>query len=154
MKYILLLLAAITISSLTFAQKIELINSGELIKRATTVHDSGQYKKALSIYDKISRSDTNYVWSLYERAMTCEADSQFNRAIKYCEEALSLLEQRDYKPDLYNIYGNTLHDLGQAEKALTVFDAAVTLARRRELSERAMERRGSLPDWSLQAKGM
>jgi len=125
MKYILLLLAAITIPSLTFAQKIELINSGELIKRATMVHDSGQYKKALSIYDKISRSDTNYVWSLYERAMTCEADSQFNRAIKYCEEALSLPEQRDYEPDIYNIYGNTLHDSGQAEKALTVFDAAI-----------------------------
>src|SRR5205807_636198 len=75
--------------------------------------------------NKVSRSDTNYVWSLYEKAMTCEADSQYKQAIKYCEEALSLHEQRDYLPDLYNVYGNTLHDDGQPEKALTVFDAAI-----------------------------
>jgi len=126
MKYLLLLLfAAIVLPDLSFAQKIELINSGELIKSGTMVHDSGQYKKALSIYNKISRSDTNYVWSLYERAMTCEADSQYKQAISYCEEAFSLHEQKEYEPDLYNIYGNTLHDAGQAEKALTVFDAAI-----------------------------
>ncbi|WP_426667688.1 tetratricopeptide repeat protein [Mucilaginibacter sp. McL0603] len=126
MKYLILLIfATITLPEISCAQKIELINSGELLKRGAMVHDSGQYKKALSIYNKISRNDTSYVRSLYERAMTCEADSQYKQAIKYCEEAFSLHEQRDYVPDLYNVYGNTLHEDGQAEKALIVFDAAI-----------------------------
>src|SRR5260370_6819379 len=120
-----LLLALVAFSKNSYGQKIELINSGELIKSGTMAHDSGQYKKALSLYNKISRSDTNYVRSLYERAMTCEADSQYKQAIKYCEEAFSLHEQRDYVPDLYTVYGNTLHDAGQPEKALTVFDAGI-----------------------------
>lgn len=116
MKYlILLIVVAITLPTISFAQRIELVNSGELLKSGVMAHDSGQYKKALSIYNKISRNDTNYVRSLYERAMTCEADSQYKQAIKYSEEALSLSEQREYEPDLYTVYGNTLHDDGQAE---------------------------------------
>ncbi len=126
MKYLILLIfVLITLPKISSAQKIELINSGELLKTGAMVHDSGQYKKALSIYNKISRNDTNYVRSLYERAMTCEADSQYKQAIKYCEEALSLHEQRDYLPDLYTVYGNTLHDDGQPEKALAIFDAGI-----------------------------
>jgi len=126
MKYIVVLLVAVlTLPKISSAQKIELINSGELLKQGAIAHDSVQYKKALSIYNKISRSDTNYVRSLYERAMTCEADSQYKQAIKYCEEALSLHEQREYLPEIYTVYGNTLHDDGQAEKAIKVFDAAI-----------------------------
>lgn len=125
MKYFFLLLATVSISNLCSAQKIELINSGELIKKATTLYDSGQYKQALAIYNKINRNDTNYVWSLYERAVSCEADSQYKQAIAYYEEALSLPEQREYEPDIYNEYGNALQDLGQTEKAMSVFDAAI-----------------------------
>lgn len=126
MKYfILLIFTAITLPEIASAQKIELINSGELLKRGVSLHDSGQYKKALAVYNKISASDTNYVRSLYERAFTCEADSQYKQGIKYCEEALSLHEQREYVPDIYTAYGNILHDDGQAEKALAVFDAGI-----------------------------
>src|ERR1700744_1234658 len=126
MKYLILLIfATITLPKISSAQKIELINSGELLKTGAMVHDSGQYKKALSIYNKISRSDTNYVRSLYERAMTCEADSQYKQAVKYCQEAFSLHEQREFLPDLYTVYGNTLHDDGQPEKALAVFDEGI-----------------------------
>ncbi len=122
--FVLILLTS-TFSFTCFAQKIELINSGELIKSGTMAHDSGQYKKALAIYSKIPRSDTNYVRSLYERAVTCEADSQYKQAITFCQEALALPEQREYVPDLYNEYGNCLHEAGDAEKALKVFDDAI-----------------------------
>ncbi len=129
MKYLIITLiaAAVLLQKTASAQKIELINSGELLKQGMMAHDSGQYKKALSIYNRISRSDTNYVWSLYERAMTCEVDSQYKQAIRYCEEAFSLHEQREYIPDLYNVYGNSLHADGQAEKAIKVFDKAIAL---------------------------
>ena len=37
------------------------INSGELINQADQLYDSGQYKKAIALYDQIDRNDTNDV---------------------------------------------------------------------------------------------
>ena len=120
--FLLTLIVSVRISS---AQKIELSDSREIIKQGAVLNDSGQYKKALLEYNKVNRSDTNYVWSLYERALTCEADSQYTQAIKYCREGLALKEQREEEPDLYNVYGNSLNDLGQHEQALKLFDTAI-----------------------------
>ncbi|WP_129875924.1 tetratricopeptide repeat protein [Mucilaginibacter terrigena] len=107
------------------AQKSGLINSGEVIKEGIQLHDSSEYKKALILFDKVNRSDTNYVWALYQKALTCEADSQYTQAIKYCKEGLALKEMREYEPDLYNTYGNTLSDSKLYEQAIKVFDAAI-----------------------------
>jgi len=127
MRYLIfLLLITITIPKLSSAQKAGLINSGELIKKATTLYDSGKYKDALVNLEMISRSDTNYVLCLYRKALSCEADSQYTRAIKYCQEGLALKEQREIEPDLYNTYGNSLDEFGQPENAIKVFDLAIT----------------------------
>ena len=109
---------------LSKAQKFELINSGDVLKKCAALYDSGQYKQALAL-NKINRSDTNYVHAVYEKAISCEADSQYNEAIKYCVEALALKEQREWEPELYNTYGNTLEDLAQYDKARQVFDQAI-----------------------------
>jgi len=107
------------------AQKIQLVNSGEVIKKALVLYDSAKYKTALTQLEVVSRSDTNYVYSLYAKAITCEADSQYHQAIKYCQEGLALKEQRDYEPDLYNTYGNVLNAMGKHDEAIKVFDAAI-----------------------------
>ncbi|WP_184549471.1 tetratricopeptide repeat protein [Mucilaginibacter sp. FT3.2] len=125
MKYYLLFFFLLTFSKISSAQKIERINSGEIIKQSITFYDSSKYKDALTVLNKVSRSDTNYVWSVYEKAVNCEADSQFTNAIKYCREGLALTKQREYEPELYNTYGNTLSDLGQPDKAVQVFDQAI-----------------------------
>lgn len=126
MKYPILFLLALLVSvKISYAQKIELINSGDIIKQGSALHDSGQYKKALLLYNKINRSDTNYVRSLYEKALTCEADSQYKQAIKYCQEALTLKEQREDEPDIYTAYGNALNDVGESEQSLKLFDTAI-----------------------------
>src|SRR5690242_3297965 len=123
-KFVLLALTAISAASR--AQQIKLVNSGELITKAAALYDSAKYKSAIALLNEVSRSDTNYVRSIYEKAISFEADSQFTEAVKLCKEGLFLLkEQRDYEPDLYNTYGNTLNDMGQAENALKVFDAAL-----------------------------
>src|SRR5882762_789267 len=96
-KYALVIL--VLASKISSAQKIKLINSGDVIKKAVTLYDSSHYKEALIELNTISRSDTNYVWSLYERAINCEADSQYTQAIKYCRVGLALREQREYEPE-------------------------------------------------------
>ncbi|MBC8035127.1 MAG: tetratricopeptide repeat protein [Chitinophagaceae bacterium] len=113
-----------TLSS--FAQdKNPLINSGELIKKGVALHDEGKYKEALELYNKIEFSDTNYVRALYERAMTCEADSQFQEALATCEEAMLLAEDKELEPLLYTAYGSILDNLDQKERALKVLDSAI-----------------------------
>jgi antitoxin component YwqK of YwqJK toxin-antitoxin module/tetratricopeptide (TPR) repeat protein len=104
------------------AQENSLINSRELISQAIQLHDSGEYKKAIEIFNRIDRNDTNYVWSLYERALSCEADSQFERGLVYCKEALGLKAQREQEPDLYVEYGDLLSDLKKYPEALAVYD--------------------------------
>lgn len=123
--YYYLFLLLVVLSKTSSAQKIELVNSGEIIKQSITLYDSARFKDALQVLTKVNRSDTNYVWSVYEKAINCSADSQYTQAIKYCQEGLSLTTQREYEPELYNTYGNALNDLHQPEKAVKIFDQAI-----------------------------
>ncbi|HEX4851618.1 MAG TPA: tetratricopeptide repeat protein, partial [Puia sp.] len=125
MKFWSLLLFATVLTSSVSAQKTKLINSRELIERGIQLNDSGQYKEAIAVYNQVDRNDTNYVWSLYEKAVSCTSDSQYNQAIKYCEEGLALRSEREHEAELFNQYGNVLNDAGQSQKALIVFDSAI-----------------------------
>lgn len=120
-----LLLLSLLCPFFAYAQKYQLVNSGEVIKKSLTLYDSAKYKPALIELNTISRSDTNYVYSLYLKALNCEADSQFKQAVSYCKEGLALQEQREYEPDLYNTYGNTLNDMQNHDGAIHVFDEAI-----------------------------
>jgi antitoxin component YwqK of YwqJK toxin-antitoxin module/Tfp pilus assembly protein PilF len=120
-----LVLSLILFAKISIAQKTGLVNSGELIKHCGELYDSAKYKEALPLLNTVSRSDTNYVWSQYEKSINLEADSQYSEAVKCCQQALALKEQRDYEPDLYNTYGNSLMDMAQYDKALQVFDSAI-----------------------------
>jgi antitoxin component YwqK of YwqJK toxin-antitoxin module len=115
----------IAFSQFSSAQTTAPINSGEVIKHAAALYDSAKYHDGLKLLDGVNRSDTNYVWSLYERAIDYEADSDYTKAIACCKEGLALNEQREYEPELYNTYGNTLLDLNKPEEALKIFDKAI-----------------------------
>ncbi len=122
---ILFLALAICLFLHSRAQKEPPINSGEIILQCDQLYDSGDYKKALQLYGQIVRNDTNYVSSLYGRALSCEADSQYAKAFQYCEEALSLPDQRGMEPKIYNIYGNILSDLNRKDGAITIFNKTI-----------------------------
>ena len=106
-------------------QDLPLINSGDIIRQGMVLNDSGLYKKAFALYDKVSRNDTNYVWALYQKAVTLEADSQFVESIRYCQKALSLADQRELEPKIFNQYGNDLVDLHDYKKAISIYDSAL-----------------------------
>jgi uncharacterized protein len=108
-----------------FSQTAPPVNSGEVIAAGNQSIDSGYYKKALSFYEQVNRSDTNYVKSLYGRVLCYQADSQYSKAIPLCEEALKLKEQREFEPVIYSTYGNILNNDGKKEEAIRVFDEAI-----------------------------
>jgi len=123
MKKIFILMSfALVVCLIAHAQENRPINSRALISQAIELHDSGEYKKAIEIFNRIDRNDTNYVWSLYEKALSCEADSQFERGLIYCKEALSLTAQREQEPNLYVEYGDLLSDMKKYPEALDVYD--------------------------------
>ena len=107
-----------------FSQDNPRINSGELIEEAIKLHDQGKYKEAIDLYHKISHSDTNYCRALYEMSLSYSADSNYNAAIKACEEGLKQFS-RDYELDLMVSYGNVLDDMGDSVRALHMYDSAL-----------------------------
>lgn len=127
-KALLLITASLCPLYAVFAQNNKpLIDSKEAIKAGVELHDAGKYKEALKEYDKVSPSDTNYVQALYEKALSCSADSQFTKGIKYCEEALALPIDRTRCPELLTELGSLLDDDKQTERALHIYDSGIAL---------------------------
>lgn len=124
----LLLPVLLFLSTLSFSQSSnELINSGELINKGIRLYEQDKYKEALDLYNKVSPSDTNYVWALYTKALACRSDSQFVQALDYCKEALVLKKDREREPQLYAEYGNLLDLTKNREHALQLFDSAISV---------------------------
>ncbi|THU30774.1 tetratricopeptide repeat protein [Niastella caeni] len=112
----------------TNAQKNNpLINSAEAIQSGIKLYDDGKYKEALKEFQQVKAGDTNYVWALYECALTCSADSQYAQGIRYCEQALALTTERERAPELLTQYGSLLDYDNQQERSLKIFDSAIAL---------------------------
>jgi tetratricopeptide (TPR) repeat protein len=126
MKYILgiALLNLLTLS-LKAQENNPLMNSGELINKAISLHDSRKYNEAIALYRKIPESDTNYYRGLYEMALSQMLDSQFVAARNTCETALA--KPNDKWPELMTVYGNLIDDMGDSERALRIYDSAIHL---------------------------
>lgn len=104
-----------------FAQEnVPLVNSGDIIKKATKLHDDSKYKEAMALYAQVSKSDTNYNTVLYEMALTAYADSSFEASKKYALEGLKLFPYQDSK--FYGILANALDELGKPDEAIAVYD--------------------------------
>lgn len=116
----------ISLSSIA-QKKARLINSGEIIQAGIKLYDDGKYKDALVEFEKIPAGDTNYVWALYESALTCTADSQYNRGIVYCEKGLNARTEKHRHPELLSQYASLLDYSNQQARSLEVFDSAIAL---------------------------
>ena len=122
---LLLFLLLVLVSKFSLAQKNELINSGEVLNKSIELADSGQYKAALNLLNKVNRSDTNYVSVLIRKALVCHADSQYNEGVKYCKQALLIKDNYEFGQDIYNTYGIILLDMGNYDEALKILDVGI-----------------------------
>jgi len=118
--------ALILLSISLYAQENNpLIVSGPLIDQAGNLYDSGQYKKAIGLYERIDRNDTNYVRALYGISACLYEDSQFSASLEYARKGLTLNSDPERKPDLYNRIANTLNEANASEQAIQVYDSAI-----------------------------
>ena len=126
-KYLLTpVLTALVMSLTAGAQENNpLLVSGHLIEQAGNLYDSGQYKKAIALYQQIDRNDTNYVRSLSAISSCLFADSQFSAALEYAKKGLSVGTDPEKEPDFYNQIGNNLNEQDASEQAIRIYDSAI-----------------------------
>jgi len=118
--------ALLLMAQLAAAQQTNpLIVSGDLLREGERLADSGQYKKALPVFRKIDRNDTNYVKALYDISNCYYEDSQFNASLEYTLQALALHSDPDMEPQLLNHYGNIYNEWDSSEKAIRIYDSAI-----------------------------
>jgi len=102
-----------------------LVNSGQLLKEGSKLHDEGNYKKAIALYARISRSDTNYSTALYQLSLSSYLDSNFIGSRQYAETGMQLFPEKGN--EWYSLIGNSLDDLNKTDSALYYYDKALQL---------------------------
>src|SRR4051812_1641287 len=83
-----------------------LVNSAEVINDGVKLYNDGKYKEALALYDQVSPSDTNYVLALYDKALACQLDSQYEKGLLFCKDALAVNPKNEHHPGIYTVYGS------------------------------------------------
>src|SRR5690606_23061183 len=101
-----------------------IVNSGELINKGVEFHDAEKYDEALAFYNQVPENDTNYGLATAEKAFAYFAKKDYDSAIKLCEEAIKI--GTDFDNNLYVTLGSSYDNAGQPEKAIEVFNKAIS----------------------------
>ncbi|MEW6469324.1 MAG: hypothetical protein AB1458_10380 [Bacteroidota bacterium] len=110
----------------------ELINSHDLIQQGVAYHDEGQYDKAIKLYKKIGRNDSNYCLALVELSLSYFANEQEKLAIEVCKKGLAL-DDNPYRFNFYNILGSAYDNLNETELALKAYNEGLAIFPRKHL---------------------
>ncbi len=103
--------------------KNQLINSGEVLNEGINLHQDGKYKEAIQLYQKISRSDTNYHRALYELSLSYFSDSNYIESKKCAEKGLKLFP--DEASDWFILMASAVDELGHKDEALAYYDSSL-----------------------------
>lgn len=117
----LILFVCLTFSG--YAQKIPLINSGEVIQQGKVLYDSGDFAEALKEFRKVPERDTNYVLMLAEAALTHVAAKQYDEALALCEKGLA--RPSSYAPNFYRYRAIAEDKKGNLDKSVKLFREAI-----------------------------
>ncbi len=123
MKQFSILFIIILLSNRITAQTIEIKPSNEIIAEGIKLYDEEKYEDALKEFETISRNDSNYVYSLYETALTYSALKNYDKAIELATEGLKHKTEFDHQ--LYEIIATCYDEKGEFEKSITTYDQAI-----------------------------
>jgi uncharacterized protein len=104
------------------AQKIPLINSGEVIETAKQKYDSGKYDDAIALFKSVPKRDTNYVYMLTELAMAYSANKNFNEAITICDAVLE--KSSTFRAHALRTKASVYDKNGEFDKAVALLKSA------------------------------
>jgi antitoxin component YwqK of YwqJK toxin-antitoxin module/Flp pilus assembly protein TadD len=111
-----------------FAQrelKNPLIDSKEVITKAVALHDAGKYKEAITEYQKVPVSDTNYAQVLTEMVISYYTDSNYKAAEKYAKIGLEMFPEK--KVQILRLLADIYDDTERSAEALPVYDSILAM---------------------------
>lgn len=122
----LLVVSGLLLSLLSYAQKDGLLHSpgDSLINAAIKYHDEGEYMKAVELYSQVHSGDSNYVWAMYEKALSYSLAKKHEETIETAKKVLGKEEYYDIQ--LSNLIASSLDDLGKPEEALKIYNEAIS----------------------------
>lgn len=95
------------------------INSGEIIEKAVALHDLGKYDEALSYYNLITPSDTNYLKSISESMLTLISKEDYASAINIGKVEVDQPSQ--YNAAIYDLLATALDYDNQEDESIQTF---------------------------------
>jgi len=105
-----------------YGQENIYLSSDQFVNEGIEFHNKGEYDKAITSYQKVSKCDPNYELACYESALTYYYIDKYEEALAKCKEALSL----DYdKAIVYSLMGSILDDMGKENDGIELMTAAL-----------------------------
>ncbi len=118
-----ILLAILLCSSLlTFAQKdyTTFYDSDSIINTGVRLYDAGKYVEAIAEYEKIRKTDPEFLRAQYEKAMALSAGEDKDPVETFLKNLHKKGDMQKF-PSLFTLYGNCLSDQKKFEEAETIF---------------------------------
>lgn len=120
LKKFLLLAAVIMFSANSFAQtEIE-----KIIKEGISLHDKGNFKGAVTLYNKVLAKDPNSTIALAELANTYLALKDYGNAIRYSDKVID--QKKENLLLAYMVKGTALDELNKSDEAITVYQEGLS----------------------------
>lgn len=115
----LFLCCSLFINSILIAQApaVQTLTSGDMIKKGIEQHNEGKYNEAIELFKKVSHSDPNYTWALYEMALSYYNLDKNEEALRLCHQTHHL----NYNdPAVEILIGSILDEMGKTNEAIDV----------------------------------
>jgi tetratricopeptide (TPR) repeat protein len=103
-----------------FAQTTD---ASALVKQGVSLHDQGQYKEAIALYEQALKQEPANTTARYELAMTFNAVGRNAEAVALCKQILKLEPQQS--AGFYSTYGNALDGLKKGKEATSVYQEGI-----------------------------
>lgn len=103
-----------------FSQSIQ-----DRIDQGVNLHEEGNYKEAIQVYESILKEDSKNPTANYELALTYSSVKEYEKAIKHCDVVIKSKSELSHLA--YLIKGACEDYLGKPEKAIKTFEQGIKL---------------------------
>src|SRR5688572_1980553 len=123
LRYRVLILPLVLVSSFTWAQTDSLIHSGYHIDQSKILLDSGLFEQAVQELRYVDPRDTNYVYALTELANVYFVNEQYDEDIATAK--LGLLKSSPYRSRLLTTQGMAYAEKKDYSQAIATFETGL-----------------------------
>jgi len=100
----------------------------ELVRTGASYHDRGDYKTAIDYYNRAMELAPDHPLIYYETGFTSIALGDMEEALELAEKGLNAAKTREYEeiiPNLLDLKGSALYNLGRSEEAVETYLLAI-----------------------------